>query len=135
MGSSMSDKRHTEEGRSAEARRDDAVAKEGARRGVPITGASSLPDANIDAQEAAEFLGLDVATVQQLVASGELPALSQSGEPLTLRRGDIDAYRDLLYERRNDFIGASSAAYEGVLPGEAARLLREVRAARSVHRR
>lgn len=132
----MSDRRHTEEGREAgaEQRRDDAGAKVNAHRGVLIADASSLPDAHVDAREAAELLGLDVATLEQLAGSGELTAVSKVGEPLRLRRGDIDAYRDLLYERRNDFIAASSAAYEDVLPGEAARLVREARAARSAHR-
>jgi len=106
---------------------------ESLRSGAP-TDANTAPAVDVDAEAAAELLGVDTPTLQQLVSNGELSATSNVGEPLTLRRGDVIAYRNLLHERRSDFIAASSATYEEVVPEEAARLAREARASSDTKR-
>lgn len=86
-------------------------------------------DREVSTQQAAEILGVSRPTVVRLIEEGDLPAYVPGSVRRKLRLVDVLEYREVLRERRNEFIGASSAAYDDSDPDEVARLLTAARKA------
>lgn len=87
-------------------------------------------DREISTQQAAEILGISRPTVVSLIDRGELAATVPGAVRRKLRLIDVLAYRDSLYQRRNEFISDSSVEFEDVDGDEAASLVAEARQAR-----
>lgn len=65
-----------------------SVAAEVAR----VLGARQVEDKWMDSAESAEYLGVAVTTVHDLVSAGRLPRYGERKTKIRLRRSDLDAY-------------------------------------------